>query len=469
MTVSRSPEYRIEDLAHHSGASVRTVRAYQDRGLLPRPRRRGRANVYDDGHLARLRQIAALLERGYTLASIKELLEAWDSGRGLAGVLGLVAEVEGPWTDESPEHVTRAELSRRFGRPQPPNATPRAPAPGGAGTGRHPGAEAEDGAGAGADAGSATNAGAGVPSRRGGEPGGQPGQGVPPGHPGAEDGTARGRHPGAGRSAEPSSCAEAGAAGGAGGGSGSVGGAAGGAEGGSGSVGGAEAGNSAGDAADQGVEEAIAEAVALGVLVPVAGDADTYLVPSPQELAVAAELHAAGVPLPAITGHLRELRGRVEQIATRFLDFTTEHVFARYLGHPPTEAEASEAAELVRRLRPLAQQSVDAELARAMRTLAARHLRHHLSATTPAAPTGAPVAPAASARTGPGPRVGPDERGPVPVPLPSDTVRAVTALVGADAVAAFITAATNREVAARSMDRLAAHCPDGPDASRPRF
>ena len=40
-----APAYRIEDLAHLSGATVRTIRAYQDRGLLPRPERRGRANV----------------------------------------------------------------------------------------------------------------------------------------------------------------------------------------------------------------------------------------------------------------------------------------------------------------------------------------------------------------------------------------------------------------------------------------
>jgi DNA-binding transcriptional MerR regulator len=91
--------YRIEDLAHHSGATVRTIRAYQDRGLLPRPERRGRANVYSDAHLARLHRIAGLLDRGYTLASIKELLEAWDTGRGLGGILGLVAEADGPWVD----------------------------------------------------------------------------------------------------------------------------------------------------------------------------------------------------------------------------------------------------------------------------------------------------------------------------------------------------------------------------------
>ncbi|MGW0896959.1 MerR family transcriptional regulator, partial [Streptomyces goshikiensis] len=108
-------EYRIEDLAHHSGATVRTIRAYQDRGLLPKPERRGRSNVYRDTHLARLRQIADLLDRGYTLASIKELLEAWDAGRGLGGVLGLVAEVHGPWTDEEAARISRDELNERFG------------------------------------------------------------------------------------------------------------------------------------------------------------------------------------------------------------------------------------------------------------------------------------------------------------------------------------------------------------------
>src|SRR5919197_6609285 len=100
MSPEPEPQYRIEDLAHHSGATVRTIRAYQDRGLLPRPERRGRANLYSDTHLSRLRQIADLLDRGYTLASIKELLEAWDAGHGLGGVVGLVAEAGGPGTDE---------------------------------------------------------------------------------------------------------------------------------------------------------------------------------------------------------------------------------------------------------------------------------------------------------------------------------------------------------------------------------
>ncbi|MEU8958871.1 MerR family transcriptional regulator [Streptomyces sp. NPDC048518] len=297
----RRAEYRIEDLAHHSGATVRTIRAYQDRGLLPRPERRGRSNVYGDAHLARLRQIADLLDRGYTLASIKELLEAWDAGRGLGGVLGLAAEVDGPWTDEKADRITRAELDAAFG---------------------------------------------GTPD-----------------------------------------------------------------------------------------EAAVADAVALGVLEPMPGREDEFLVPSPQELAVAVELYAAGVPLSAISGHLRELRGQVEHIAARFLEFTTEHVFARYLGHhPPTEADAAEAASLVRRLRPLAQQSVDAELARAMRLFATRHLRQHLE---PGAADGRP-----------------DE--PRSVVLPASTMRAVEQLVGVGNAAAFVATAAEREVQKRTLDALAA-------------
>ena len=189
-------------------------------------------------------------------------------------------------------------------------------------------------------------------------------------------------------------------------------------------------------------DAAVADAVELGVLEPVPGDAGTFLVPSPQELAVAVELHAAGVPLSAISGHLRELRGQVEHIAARFLEFTTEHVFARYLDgpHRPTEAEAAEAASLVRRLRPLAQHTVDAELARAMRMLAGRHLRQHLGA-------------------GEEPDTLKIDRN---VAIPAETMRAVEALVGPEQAAEFITLAAEREVRARSLDRLAAnHSPSG--------
>ena len=103
-------EYRIDDLAREAGSSVRNVRAYQDRGLLPPPRREGRVGVYDDAHLARLRLIGRLLERGYTIANIHELLGAWAHGRDLHEVLGLEEAVTGPWSDEAAGSITRQQL-----------------------------------------------------------------------------------------------------------------------------------------------------------------------------------------------------------------------------------------------------------------------------------------------------------------------------------------------------------------------
>jgi DNA-binding transcriptional MerR regulator len=296
-------EYRIEDLAHASGATVRTIRAYQDRGLLPTPERRGRANVYQDTHLARLRQIADLLDRGYTLASIKELLEAWDTGRSLGGVLGLVAEEHGPRTDERADRITLAELNTMFG--------------------------------------------------------------------GSTD------------------------------------------------------------------DDAVAGAVELGLLERVPGRDDEFLVPSHQELAVAVVLCTSGVPLRAISWHLRDIRGQVEQIASRLLDFTTEHVFARYLGHhPPTDSDAAEAAAMVRRLHPLAQQTVDAELARAMRVFPTRHLQRHLDADTSL------TSDTSISAMG-------------QVDLPSETIRSVQRLVGPENVSAFVAAAAEREVQSRTLNALA--------------
>lgn len=333
-TADAQPAYRIEDLSRLSGTTVRTIRAYTDRGLLPKPDRSGRANMYDDTHLARLRQIADLLDRGYTLASIKELLAAWDAGTGLGGVLGLVGEVDRPWSDERPARISLAELTQAFG--------------------------------------------------------------------GVTD------------------------------------------------------------------LSAVQEALQLGVLEPVPGSAEEFLVPSPQELAVAVELHTAGVPLAAITGHLRELRTQVEHISERFLEFTTEYVFQRFLQHPPTDAEAEEAAGLVRRLRPLAQQTVDAELARAMRMRATAHIRRHLAEAALAPPPG-PPAPGAEEAVAEDPQAqepvaqepaegrapaGPDGAA-AALALPVGTFEAVRDLVGEAQVAAFVAAAADREVAARRMDALA--------------
>ena len=107
-------DYRIDDLARAAGTTVRNVRAYQDRGLLPPPQRVGRVGLYDEGHLARLRTIGELLGRGYSLANIGELLAGWARGQDLADLVGLEMAVTGPWSDEVPEHFSAEELVALF-------------------------------------------------------------------------------------------------------------------------------------------------------------------------------------------------------------------------------------------------------------------------------------------------------------------------------------------------------------------
>ncbi len=80
-------EYRINDLAEASGVSVRNIRVYQDRGLLPPPAIRGRTGWYSDEHLVRLNLISRMLERGYTFATISELLHAAHYGMKVEHVL----------------------------------------------------------------------------------------------------------------------------------------------------------------------------------------------------------------------------------------------------------------------------------------------------------------------------------------------------------------------------------------------
>ncbi|MFE9248741.1 MerR family transcriptional regulator [Streptomyces sp. NPDC007088] len=96
-------------MAAAAGITVRTLRFYRERKLLPPPRREGRIAWYDDHHLSRLRTVSALLERGHTLNGIAELAEAFEHGRDVAEVLGLGAPSE-----ETPVRLSPEELADHF-------------------------------------------------------------------------------------------------------------------------------------------------------------------------------------------------------------------------------------------------------------------------------------------------------------------------------------------------------------------
>lgn len=112
----RTPrEYRVEELAQAAGITTRTLRFYRERKLLQPPRKEGRIAWYGEEHLARLRVIGELLERGHTLGGIAELIGAGESGRDVAELIGLQAAITAPWSDETPVHLSWDELARAFG------------------------------------------------------------------------------------------------------------------------------------------------------------------------------------------------------------------------------------------------------------------------------------------------------------------------------------------------------------------
>jgi DNA-binding transcriptional MerR regulator len=105
-------ELTVDELASRAQLPVRTLREYHTMRLLPPPEKRGRIGVYGEKHVERLALIGRLQHRGYSLAGIRDLLGAWESGADLTTLLGV-----GPGQaalDETPLRITRAELHDRL-------------------------------------------------------------------------------------------------------------------------------------------------------------------------------------------------------------------------------------------------------------------------------------------------------------------------------------------------------------------
>ncbi|MEV6994196.1 MerR family transcriptional regulator [Streptomyces sp. NPDC093228] len=116
-TETEEPALTVDELAARAGVTVRTVRFYSAKGLLPPPvigpRRVGH---YGSGHLARLALIEELQRQGMTLAAIERYMQQLPgdlSPRDLAIHRAVVAS----WAPDATETMTREELERRAGRP----------------------------------------------------------------------------------------------------------------------------------------------------------------------------------------------------------------------------------------------------------------------------------------------------------------------------------------------------------------
>ncbi|MFI6046314.1 MerR family transcriptional regulator [Nocardia sp. NPDC051321] len=106
-------EFTIDELAREAGTTVRSLRVYHERGVLPPPQVKGRTGFYGSDHLNRVRTIGRLLDRGIKLNGIRELLEAWDRGDDLGDILGV----------PEPEDLAHPGVAAELGAPSDPGVT----------------------------------------------------------------------------------------------------------------------------------------------------------------------------------------------------------------------------------------------------------------------------------------------------------------------------------------------------------
>ncbi|WP_329454629.1 MerR family transcriptional regulator [Streptomyces sp. NBC_01497] len=108
--------FTVDELAARAGVSVRTVRFYSTRGLLPPPelgpRRVGR---YGFAHVSRLALIEELQRQGMTLAAIERYVAGLPAGLS-AHDLAIHRALVASWAPGKAERATRGELERRAGR-----------------------------------------------------------------------------------------------------------------------------------------------------------------------------------------------------------------------------------------------------------------------------------------------------------------------------------------------------------------
>lgn len=107
----------VDQLAAKVGMTVRNVRAYAGRGLIPPPRLAGRTGYYDQDHVARLTLVRELLGKGYTLAAVERMMSELPDG---ALALGVFETLVNPWTPAEPEVLDEFQLAERAGVPHDP-------------------------------------------------------------------------------------------------------------------------------------------------------------------------------------------------------------------------------------------------------------------------------------------------------------------------------------------------------------
>lgn len=75
---SKKRTYSISELAREFDVTTRSMRFYEDQGLL-RPERKGQTRIYSSQDRVRLKLILRGKRMGFSLAETKELFDLWDA------------------------------------------------------------------------------------------------------------------------------------------------------------------------------------------------------------------------------------------------------------------------------------------------------------------------------------------------------------------------------------------------------
>ena len=114
----------IDELARRTRLTVRNIRAYQSRGLVPPPELRGRTGYYGEEHVARIKLIRELQSEGFNLEAIRRLIEG--AGGETEEVLRFTQAVREPFEQEEPRVVDLEELTETWGDRADPRILRRA-------------------------------------------------------------------------------------------------------------------------------------------------------------------------------------------------------------------------------------------------------------------------------------------------------------------------------------------------------
>lgn len=106
----------LDELTARVGMSVRNVRFYTTKGLVPPPIRRGRSGYYTPDHVARLELVQELQSHGFTLSAIERYVARIPADASPEDI-ALHRTMLAPWQADLPVEMSRADLERRTGRP----------------------------------------------------------------------------------------------------------------------------------------------------------------------------------------------------------------------------------------------------------------------------------------------------------------------------------------------------------------